>query len=116
MFLTVKVDANVVFEKLKQGLLLMSVERTERNLMRTIYPPTASLESIFNEVKIIVDEGQYKLILDVGGAYLNAAIDRDIYMWLDPAVVRILISITPNEYERYKDAKGRILVKLNKAL
>ena len=42
-------------------------------------------------------------------------IDRDIYMWLDPAVVEICISIAPNEY-MYKDVKVRILEKVTKAL
>jgi hypothetical protein len=117
MFLKVKVDANGIFEKIKARLVAdgSGQDRSEFD-EQELASPTASLESIFNIIKIIVEEGRYKLILDVGGAYLNATIDRDIYMWLDPAVVKILISIAPNEYAKYKDAKGRILVKVTKAL
>ena len=117
MFLKAKIDANGIFEKIKARLVAdgSGQDRSEFN-EEELASPTASLESIFNIIKIIVEEGRHKLILDVGGAYLNAAIDRDIYMWLDPAVVRILISIAPNEYAKYKDAKGRMLVKVTKAM
>jgi len=117
MFLKVKIDSNGIFEKIKARLVGdgSSQDRSEYH-EDELASPTASLESIFNVIKIIVEEGRYKIILDVGGAYLNATIDRDVYMWLDPSVAKLLISIAPNEYAKYKDAKGRILVKVTNAL
>jgi len=110
IFLKAKIDANGVFEKIKARLVADGSEQDRSEFdEEELVSPTASLESIFNMIKIIIEEGRYKLILDVGGAYLNAAIDRDIYMWSDPAVVRVLISIASNEYAKYKDAKGRVL-------
>jgi len=49
-----------------------------------ITSPTASLESIFNMMKLVAVERRHLLILDVGGAYLNAKIDRGVYMYIQP--------------------------------
>ena len=68
--------------------------------------PTVSLESIFNIIQIIVEEGRYKLILDVDGANLNATMDKDIYIWLDPPVTKILISIAPMNIQSIKMQKA----------
>ena len=47
-----------------------------------ISSPTACLESIFNMLKIVAVEDRHLLILDVGGAYLNAKINNAAYMFL----------------------------------
>jgi len=55
------------------------------------------------------------LILDVGGAYLNAMIDRDEFMYVQPDLVNILLNINPG-YAKFKDGKGRMLVQIEKAM
>jgi len=47
-----------------------------------ISSPTAKLESIFNTLKLVVEEDRHIIALDVGSAYLNAKIDKPVYMWL----------------------------------
>ena len=49
-----------------------------------ISSPTESLESIFNMLKLVAVEKRNLLILDVGGAYLNAGIDRNEFMYVQP--------------------------------
>ena len=70
--------------------------------------PTASLESIFNTLKIVVEEDREILILDAGGAYLNAKIDKEVYMALSANASKVLVNIMP-EVKNCVDEKGRIL-------
>jgi len=82
---------------------------------RDISSQTASLESIFNVLKLSAVEKRHILILDIAGAYLNARIDRPVYMYLEPALVNIIINVVP-EYVKFKDSKGRILVLIDKTM
>ena len=54
------------------------------------------------------------MIIDIGGASLKATIDRDVYRWLDAVEVKILVDLIP-EYAKYRDVKGRTLVRIKKA-
>ena len=53
--------------------------------------------------------------MDVGGAYLNADMKREVHMLLQLEVADILCRIRPS-YERYLNEDGTIVVKLEKAL
>ena len=45
--------------------------------------PTASVESIFNVIKIIVEEGGYKILLDIGGLTLmRPSIETNTCGWI----------------------------------
>ena len=96
MFLKEKYDAAVNFEKIKARLV-------------------ASLESIFNMLKLVAVEKRHLLILDIDGAYLNAEIDRSVYMFIEPELVNILVNINAG-YAKYRDVKGRVLTQIDKAM
>ena len=112
MFLKEKLDGAGMFEKLKARLV--GDGRTQIR-DEDYSSPTARIESIFNSMKIIVEEERKTLVLDIGGAYLNAKMDDEVYMWLSREIVEILIIILP-ELKDYTDERGRILVKIEKAL
>ena len=112
MFLKEKFDAAGLFEKLKARLV--GDGRTQIR-DEDYSSPTARIESIFNSLKITVEEDRAILVLDIGGAYLNAKIDAEVFMWLGREVSSILIQIIP-EYKDYTDERGRILVQVEKAL
>ena len=116
MFLREKFDATGKFEKLKARLVAdgRMQDRTDFQI-DDIASPTARLESIFNVIKIVVEEDRYTLVLDVGGAYLNAKIDREVFMILNRAVSEILIQALPN-LKGFADKKGRVLVQIEKAM
>ena len=116
MFLREKFNAIGVFEKIKARLVADgSIQDREDFADEDISSPTASLESIFNMLKLVAVEKRHLLILDVGGAYLNANIDRPTYMYLQPDLVNILINICP-QYAKYKDNMGRVLTQIDKAM
>jgi hypothetical protein len=112
MFYKEKYDGAGVFEKLKARLV--GDGRTQVR-SEDYSSPTARIESIFNSLKVIVEENRATLVLDIGGAYLNAKIDAEVYMWLGREIADILIRIMP-EYKDYTDDHGRILVQVEKAL
>ena len=53
--------------------------------------------------------------MDIGQAYLNADMQQDVYIKLEPLISDILIE-RDSSFSKYLDQKGEILVKLNKAL
>ena len=112
MFLKEKLDGAGVFEKLKARLVgdgrLQARDEDYSS-------PTARVESIFNSLKITVEECRKLLVLDIGGAYLNAKMNEEVYMWLSKEVTEILVKIYP-KYKAYVDERGRLLVKIEKAL
>jgi len=66
-------------------------------------------------LKIVAVENRHLLILDVGGAYLNAKINNAAYMFLAPDLVNILLNICPH-FVKFRDHKGRMLVQIDKAM
>jgi len=111
MFLREKYDGAGIFEKIKARLVgdgrMQNAEEFEN-----ISSPIAKLESIFNTLKLVVEEDRHMI---VGSAYLNAKIDKPVYMWLSWEVVKVLIEALP-EFKEFVDDKGRILVEIEKAL
>jgi len=116
MFLKEKYDAAGNFEKIKARLVAdgSTQDRSDFDEEDTA-SPTASLESIFNMLKLVAVEKRHLLILDIGGAYLNAEIDRSVYMFVEPVLVNILVNINAG-YAKYRDVKGRVLTQIDKAM
>ena len=116
MFLREKYDAIGTFEKMKARLVADgSAQDKEEFKDDEISSPTASLESIFNMLKLVAVEKRHLLVLDVGGAYLNAKIDRAEYMYIQPELVNILVNICPS-YKKFRDSYGKMLVQIDKAM
>ena len=116
LILREKYDAKGIFEKMKARLVGDGRGQNRDDFNEDeVASPTASLESIFNVLKISVEEERAMLVVDVGVAYLNATIDEDIYIILDVDISKILIEIKP-ELKKYLDSKGRLLMKIERAL
>ena len=77
--------------------------------------PTAKTESIFAVAAIAAAENRKVLFFDVGAAFVKSDMKGDVYVYLDKHVAA-LISKIDKSYEQYVDSKGRVLVKLDKAL
>jgi Reverse transcriptase (RNA-dependent DNA polymerase) len=79
--------------------------------------PTVSTSSVFTILSIAAHEGRKAAVVDIGGAFLNAEMKTwvPVHMRLDRAMSDLLIRLQPS-YKRFQDAKGCILVLLNRAL
>ena len=78
--------------------------------------PTAKLESILMAFGIAASEERYIISADIGNAYLEASMSgEEVHMELDKLQVKLLTEISPN-LKPYVDDKGKMIVKLDKAL
>ena len=118
MFLKTKFDGLGRFEKLK-ARLVANGKQQDRELYPDTYSPTVALQSVLMCLSIAAAQGRRVCAIDIGGAYLNA--DRksedgeEIIMELEPLLVTILAKVAPS-IKPYVDDKGRLLVKLTKAM
>ena len=118
MFLKTKFDGLGRFEKIK-ARLVANGKQQDRSLYPDTYSPTVALQSVLMCLTVAAKENRKVCAIDIGGAYLNAERvceeGEEIIMELEPVLVNILKKIQP-EVEPFIDEKGRVLVKLNKAM
>jgi hypothetical protein len=118
MFLKTKFDGLGRFEKLK-ARLVANGKQQDRELYPDTYSPTVSLQAVMLCLTVAAQEKRKVCAIDIGGAYLNA--DRvsedgeEIIMELEPLLVSILSKVAPS-IKPFIDEKGRVLVKLTKAM
>tara|TARA_B100002003_G_C14152859_1_gene554651 strand:- start:307 stop:5016 length:4710 start_codon:yes stop_codon:yes gene_type:complete len=115
MFYKEKFDSVGNFIKLKCRLVAGGNEQDP-----TVYTnnssPTVSMEAVNMVLAIAASKDQYIYAVDVEGAYLEASIEEDnVYMMLQKEVVSEYVNMYPNE-KIHVDDKGKLLVKLKKAL
>jgi Reverse transcriptase (RNA-dependent DNA polymerase) len=109
MFPKEKYLASGEFEKLKARL-----EGTSKTDM---YLSALSTSSVFTILTIAAHEGRKAAVVDIGGAFPNAEMKTGVavHMRLDRAMSDLLIRLQPS-YIMFQDAKGCIVVLLNRAL
>jgi len=113
MFLKYKYDAQGRLEKLK-ARLVADGRSQDRELYRDNYSPTVSLESIMSTLKLAAISRKSLAKFDIKGAYLNADLDEELYLELDPTITRLAVARFP-ELADFVEA-GRLTVRLDKAL
>jgi hypothetical protein len=74
--------------------------------------PTVSLSSLYMVAAIASKEGRIVTTKDVVSAYLNAKMERDVFMTLQPSIASILVKIEL-KYKEYIRGDGSVVVKLN---
>ena len=116
MFIKEKFLPTGEFEKLK-ARLVAGGDQQDKNLYDDLSAPTVSTCSVLTVLTIAAHEGRFTAVLDIGGAFLNANMTTGItvHMSLDATLSGLLIQLDKS-YQKYMDPKGRIVVKLNKAL
>ncbi len=114
MFLKAKHDARGTFERIKARLVANGSQQ-DRELYGDVSSPTPSHESILASLVMAAKERRHAAVIDIGGAYLNADMDEDVYMWLDKHLSEKVIAVMP-EAAAVATRNGTLVVKLNKAL
>lgn len=77
--------------------------------------PTCSITSVFSLMGIFAKEERKIATVDITGAYLNAEMDKDLYMVLNKKIASIYCDIDKNA-KNVLNHDGKLYVKLNKAL
>ena len=114
MFLKEKFYADGNFEKLK-ARLVAGGHMQNREMYNDISSPTVRMSSLFAIIAVAAHEGREVQSADIPGAYLNAEMKEEVLMWLDGVTSAEVCKLDPS-YTRYINEKGKLAVKLNKAL
>jgi hypothetical protein len=72
---------------------------------------TVSNSALYIVATIVAHEGRKVRIMDIGSAYLNAEIKREVLMVIQPSLTKILCSIAPG-YSKFIREDGYAVVKL----
>ena len=75
-------------------------------------------ENVFASTAIAAKEGRTVVIVDIGGAFLNADLRQTgviVHMTLDPTMTAIILHIVP-EYAKFVENDGTLTVELDRAL
>ena len=116
MFLKEKFLASGEFEKLK-ARLVAGGDQQDRNLYDDLSAPTVGTSSVFTLLSIAAHEQRSITVIDITGAFLNADMTTGlaVHMRLDRKMTDMIVRIAP-EYSGYRDDKGCVVVRLDKAL
>ena len=115
MFLKTKFDGMGRLGKIKARLVANGTQQ-DRKLYDDISSPTAMMQSILMCLTIAAKRGQKASTADIGGAYLNAEMTgEEVLMEPNPILTAMLMKIA-SEVVPFVDDRGRLLVRLDKAL
>jgi hypothetical protein len=91
----------------------------DRNLYDNLSSPTAAKTSVLTVAAIAAAEGREVVVIDIGGAFLNADMDPTGIvvhnMRLDKVMTAMLVRIDPS-YSEFVQEDGTMVVALDKAL
>lgn len=117
MFLKDKYLASGAFDKFK-ARLVAGGNQQDKSLYENLSSPTAALTSVFTVAAIAAREHRQRVVIDIGGAFLNADMAPtgiDVHMRLNKVMTQMLTEIDPSNLE-FVDQDGTMVVQLDKAL
>ena len=77
--------------------------------------PTVAISSAYMLMAIAAHERRKVATMDVGVAYLNAVMERDVFMRVEPSIAEVFVELDPS-YSGAINPDGSLVVKLEKAL
>ena len=117
MFLKDKYLASGTFDKFK-ARLVAGGNQQDKSLYENLSSPTAALTSVFTIAAIAAQEKRSRVVIDIGGAFLNADMAPtgvDVHMRLNKVMTQMLVEIDESNRE-FVDHDGTMVVQLDKAL
>ena len=115
IFLKEKLDPKGVFVRLKARLVANGAQQ-DRSTFDDLSSPTVGMPALFAMLAIAAKERRRASVFDVGSAYLNAEMEgEDVIMELDALLTAILAKIAP-EFATFIDGRGKVCVRLDRAL
>jgi Reverse transcriptase (RNA-dependent DNA polymerase) len=116
MFLKAKYHPDETFDKLK-ARLVAGGDQQDNSLYTDLSSATVSTSAVFTLAAEAAHEGRHVAVVDIGGAFLNADMGKDlpIHMRLDKTMTEFLTTLDPT-YRSHVDDRGGVTVRLQKAL
>ena len=107
---------NGIFERLKARLVVLGNLQDKGEYMQSeLSSPTPSAAVILLQAAIAAAKNRYVRTFDVGQAFLNSELQKEIHVILDKEVVDIMVTID-KVYEQFRRKDGSMIVQLMKAL
>lgn len=97
--------------------LVAGGDQQDRTLYDDLSAPTVGTSSVFTLLCIAAHEGRRVTVIDISGAYLNADMNTGltVHMRLDKNMTGMMARLSP-VYAKFVDARGCVVVRLDKAL
>ena len=117
MFLKEKFTADGQFDKLK-ARLVAGGDQQDKGLYDNLSSPTAATSSVMAVVALAAHERRHAVVIDIGGAFLNADMAPtgvEVLMRLDRVMAGMLCLLHPS-YKSSLEKNGTMVVMLDKAL
>jgi len=115
MFLKEKFLSTGIFDKLKARYVAGGhMQNRELYTEEETSSPTIALQSVYMIASIAAREKRKVYTMDIGTAYLNAKMGKEVLMRIEPKLAKILSKINPSKYAIEND--GTIIVRLLRAL
>jgi hypothetical protein len=116
MFLKEKFTSEGAFDKIKSRFVAGG-HRQDRSVYEEdeMSSPTVSLAAVYMLASIGAGEGRDFMTMDIGSAYLNAVMEREVLMKIEPSLVQLLAEIDPR-FAAMAGPDGAVVVRLRKAL
>ncbi|RYG65301.1 hypothetical protein EON64_12220, partial [archaeon] len=86
-----------------------------RSIQGELTCPKVEVESLFLTAAQDAAEGRSVIIITIEDAYMQSKVESSAVVELEPQLTSVLLDVYP-QHKSYKDNKGRMLVKLEKAL
>ena len=113
-FLGEKTDENGRVTSVK-ARFVGSGNMMDRDLYESGSSPTVTTEGVFMQIALCAGSRQRWCTVDIGSAYLHSEMDEFVAVYIAPGLVRYVVETNPAAAE-FVDNKGRLLVRLKKAL
>jgi hypothetical protein len=115
MFLKQKFKPDGMFEKLKSRYVAGGhMQKRSDYTDQETSSPTVSLQGVYMVTSVSAKEGRKVGSMDVGTAYLNAMMEKEVIMKIEKALAKLLVKMFPGKYTL--DSDGCIYVELQRAL
>lgn len=115
LFLKEKFDDEGVLKRLKARLVAAGNEMN-RDLYEPGSSPTVAREAVFALMALSAARKCHRMYIDIGTAFLEAPMgDDEVFMYIGKKLVPYLVQALP-EAQNFIDDKGRVLVRLRRAL
>jgi len=113
-FLKEKFNSKGEFEKLK-ARTVADGSKQDKSVYGDNSSPTVATSSVFMIAAIAANEGRHVMTCDIGGAFLHADMDLDVYVRYEPEMTALLVECDPN-LSSFVQSDGSLVCRLKKAL
>ena len=113
-FLKEKYNSKGEFEKLK-ARTVADGSKQDKSVYGDNSSPTVATSAVFMIAAIAAKEGRHVMTCDIGGAFLHADMDLDVYVRYEPEMTALLTECDPSLVD-YVQHDGTLVCRLKKAL